>query len=210
MSLKNSPWFGWIAARIIKLLGGTLRWNLDDRAGYLTRPLDAPILVAAWHNRILALPLCYQWMCRSRRPLTVLTSPSRDGALLEALVAQFGIGAVRGSSSKRGITALRELQTELANHTDVIITPDGPRGPVYKLSPGIVFLASKTRLPIMVVHVEYEKFWELRSWDRFRIPKPFSQVNITFLPLVQTGDATDDASIARECANIEALLSSGI
>lgn len=208
MSLKNSPLIGWVAARIIKLLGGTLRWSLEDRAGYLTRPLDAPILVAAWHNRILALPLCYQWMCRARRPLTVLTSPSRDGALLESLVAQFGIGAVRGSSSKRGITALRELQAELEKHTDVIITPDGPRGPVYKLSPGIVFLASKTRLPIMVVRVTYERFWEMRSWDKFRVPKPFSRVNITFLPLVQTGEATDDASIAQECAKIEALLGS--
>lgn len=210
MRLDDSPWFGWVASRLMKLLGGTLNWELDDQAGYLTRTLDEPILVAAWHNRIFALPLCYMWMCHSRRPLTVLTSPSRDGALLEALVAQFGIGAVRGSSSRRGITALRELQAELEGHTDVIITPDGPRGPVYKLSPGLVFLASKTRLPIMIVHVDYENFWELRSWDKFRIPKPFSRVKITFAPLIKVGEANDDASISRECASIEATLNSTI
>ncbi len=210
MKLDGSPWFGWVASRLMKLLGGTLKWELHDHAGYLTRPRNEPILVAAWHNRIFALPLCYVWLCQSRRPLTVLTSPSRDGALLEALVAQFGIGAVRGSSSRRGITALRELQAELESHTDVIITPDGPRGPAYKLSPGLVFLASKTRVPIMPVHVDYEKFWELRSWDRFRIPKPFSQVKITFAPLMNAEQIHDDASIARECARIESILNSEV
>ena len=210
MKLGDSPWFGWVASSLMKLLGCTLKWKLDDRAGYLTRSVDEPILVAAWHNRIFALPLCYMWMCHSRRPLTVLTSPSRDGALLEALVARFGIGAVRGSSSRRGITALRELQAELERHTDVIITPDGPRGPAYKLSPGLVFLASKTRLPVMLAHVDYEKFWELRSWDKFRIPKPFSGVKVTFAPLTQVGEINDDASIARECERIEAMLNSTI
>ena len=210
MKLGGSPWFGWVASRLMKLLGRTLEWKLDDKAGYLTRALDEPILIATWHNRIFALPLCYMWMCHSRRPLTVLTSPSRDGALLEALVAQFGIGAVRGSSSRRGITALRELQAELENHTDVIITPDGPRGPAYKLSPGLVFLASKTRLPIMIVHVDYERFWELRSWDKFRVPKPFSRVKVTFAPLIHVSEVNDDASIARECASIETMLNSTI
>lgn len=173
----------WLASRLVKLLGGTLRWELKDDAGYLERPVGSPLIVAAWHNRILALPLIYQWICRARRPLTVLTSPSRDGGLLSAFVAQYGIGSVRGSTSRRGVAALRELQAVLAAGGDVIITPDGPRGPRYELSPGIVYLAQSMQIPVMCVRVEYERFWELRSWDAFRIPKPFSKVRARFLPL---------------------------
>ena len=185
------------------LLGGTLRWKLEDHAGYLSRPLDQPLLVAVWHNRILALPLCYQWMCKARRPLSVLTSPSRDGGWLSALVAQFGIGAVRGSSSRRGSAALRELQTVLKSGRDVIITPDGPRGPRYQLQPGLVFLAQLTGTPIMAVQVEYSAYWELRSWDRFRIPKPFSSVRIRFLPLLTVGRGqAEDGTVGPESESV--------
>ncbi|MEK0445770.1 MAG: hypothetical protein RLZZ399_1091 [Verrucomicrobiota bacterium] len=189
--------------RLMMLLGGTLRWKLEDEAGYLSRPLDQPLLVAVWHNRILALPLCYQWMCKARRPLSVLTSPSRDGGLLSALVAQFGIGAVRGSSSRRGSAALRELQTVLKSGRDVIITPDGPRGPRYQLQPGLVFLAQLTGTPIMAVQVEYSAYWELRSWDRFRIPKPFSSVRIRFLPLLTVGRGQgEDGAVGPESEGV--------
>jgi lysophospholipid acyltransferase (LPLAT)-like uncharacterized protein len=196
----------WLAAGLLKLLGGTLRWELQDEAGYRTRPLSEPLLVASWHNRILILPLCYQWICGARRPLTVLTSPSRDGGFLSRFVACFGIGAVRGSSSKRGSAALRELQGTLASGTDVIITPDGPRGPVYSMSPGLVFLAQKTGTPVMLLHVEYSAFWELRSWDRFRIPKPFSKVRVRMLkPYAVPGDL-DAAALEEHRKKLEMRL----
>lgn len=207
MSLWKERLVAWVLSCVMRLLGGTLKWKLQDDAGYLHRELGQPLLVAAWHNRILALPLCYQWICRGRRPLTVLTSPSRDGGLLTALVAEFAIGAVRGSSSKRSVTALRELQGVLDSGTDVIITPDGPRGPCYEVSPGLVYLAQRTGVPIMVVLVEYSDYWELRSWDRFRIPKPFSKVLVRFLPLHQVGQTSDDAAFERERATVQRLLS---
>lgn len=181
-------WHGlaaWLAIHLMKLLSGTLRWRLVDEAGYTDAKSRGPILVAAWHNRIFALPICYEWICRSARPLTVLTSPSRDGGLLSAVVAGFGIGAVRGSSSKRAFAALRELQTELKRGVDVIITPDGPRGPCYQINPGVLFLAQLSGAQIMAVRVEYSAYWELRSWDRFRIPKPFSKVKVHFMPLLK-------------------------
>lgn len=204
--MKWHPFAAWLGCRIMKLLGGTLSWELQDDAGYLTRELGRPLVVAVWHNRILALPLCYEWMCRARRPLTVLTSPSRDGGILAALVAQFGIAAVRGSSSKRGVAALRELQAELALGRDVIITPDGPRGPRYQLNPGLVFLAQHSEVPVMVVHVDYSDYWELRSWDKFRIPKPFSKVKMRFLPLHPVPQTSDAAEFEQERKRVEVLL----
>ncbi len=208
--MKDSSFFQRLGARVaaaaLKLLGGTLRWRLDDDAGYLTRPLSEPLLVASWHNRILVLPLCYRWICQGRRPLTVLTSASRDGAFLSEFVAQFGIGAVRGSTSRRGTKALLELKSTLASGADVIITPDGPRGPVYTMSPGLVFLARKTGIPVMSVLVEYESFWELRSWDRFRIPRPFSTVRIRMLPLFHVTPGGDEEDLEQERKRLEEAL----
>jgi lysophospholipid acyltransferase (LPLAT)-like uncharacterized protein len=197
----------WLAAGALKLLGGTLRWHLVDEAGYRTRPLSEPLLVASWHNRILVLPLCYAWICRGRRPLTVLTSASRDGGFLSEFVARFGIGAVRGSSSRRGTAALRELQATLASGKDVIITPDGPRGPVYSMSSGLVFLAQKTGIPVMLLHVDYSAYWELKSWDGFRVPKPFSSVRVRMLRPCTVPAVEDAEMLERERKRLEDRLS---
>jgi lysophospholipid acyltransferase (LPLAT)-like uncharacterized protein len=120
---------------------------------------------------------------RNQRRLTVLTSASRDGGLLADVVGKFGISAVRGSSSKRGAVALLALADEIQSGGDIIITPDGPRGPRYKLGPGAVFLAQKTGYGVSRIEVEYSNYWELKSWDRFRIPVPFSAVRVTLHPL---------------------------
>ncbi len=138
------------------------------------------------------LPIAFERFRRGQR-LAVLTSPSRDGGLLSAVVRRFGVESVRGSSSRRGGVALRELHSKLDEGCDVIITPDGPRGPVYTLGPGIIFLAAQTGLPLLLVQVKYERCWKLKSWDRFRIPKPFSKVVITLRPAELLGElATDE------------------
>ena len=169
-----------LVTALIRGLGFTLRIRVQDVAGYWDPQRKTPIIAAAWHNRILALPIAYaRHRKRGNRPLVVLTSTSRDGGLLASVVGRFGIGAVRGSSSRRGAAAVLQLARELARDSDVIITPDGPRGPRYTLGPGIVFLAQKTGSPMVWVDVTYSRYWELRSWDRFRIPKPFSRVEIT-------------------------------
>lgn len=176
-----------VGGALLKLLGGTLRWNVSDEGGYLRSEFSHPVLVGIWHNRILILPLCFEWICRNHRKVTVLTSPSRDGVLLSALVENFGMHSVLGSSSRKGVVALRQLQAAIKAGSDVAITPDGPRGPVYQFNPGLMYLAAKTGLPIMTIQVEYESYWALRSWDKFRIPKPFSTVHIRFMkPLAIT------------------------
>jgi lysophospholipid acyltransferase (LPLAT)-like uncharacterized protein len=182
----------WLAGVLLRLLGGTLRWTFVDEAGYMQRAGTEPWLVGVWHNRILVLPLCFEWFCKRRRRLNILTSASRDGALLSAFVSRFGMESVRGSTSRRGVVALRHLQKLLAEGSDVAITPDGPRGPVYEISPGLIYLASKTGLPVMTIRVEYQKFWELRSWDKFRIPKPFSAVEIRFQVPIKIEDGSPE------------------
>lgn len=197
----------WLASLLLKLLGGTLRWNFIDEAGYMRRPKDEPLLVGVWHNRILVLPLCFEWFCRRTRRLTILTSASRDGALLSKLVERFGMESVLGSSSRKGVEALRRLMKLLEQGCDVAITPDGPRGPLYKVNPGLLYLAAKSGLPVMTIRVEYEKYWELKSWDKFRIPKPFSRVEIRFqAPVHVSPDEVLEASAERAAGRLGELM----
>ncbi len=194
---------------LIRALGLTLRFVTDDRAGYFDPARRGTCLYAFWHNRIFAVPLYYERVCRREPKMVVLTSASRDGALLAAFVKRFGVEAVRGSSSKRGAAALLQLTAELERGTGVIITPDGPRGPRYTLGPGVIFLSQKTGAPILPVQVEYSRYWELKSWDRFRIPKPFSSVRVILHPFHRVPAQVDDAGFEAERARLETVLRAG-
>jgi lysophospholipid acyltransferase (LPLAT)-like uncharacterized protein len=107
-----------------------------------------------------------------------LISASRDGDLLTDAVRRFGFDVVRGSSSRMGATAILQLSQILASRGDVVITPDGPRGPAYELGPGIIFLAQKTGAAVLPINMEYSRCWRIKSWDRFVVPRPFSKVRL--------------------------------
>src|SRR5580704_5249457 len=92
-------WFGSI---LVNLLCATLRYKVIDEAGFLEKTFPRPVVILVWHNRILAMPVVYRRFYPKRKGLLVLTSASRDGAYLSELVSCFGMGAVRGSSSRRG------------------------------------------------------------------------------------------------------------
>jgi lysophospholipid acyltransferase (LPLAT)-like uncharacterized protein len=85
---------------------------------------------------------------------------------------------VRGSSSRLGREAATALVEVLKAGYDVGLTPDGPRGPRYVLKPGTIIVARRTRAPLLLVGAEFESAWQLRSWDRFCIPRPFSRVRM--------------------------------
>lgn len=152
---------------------------MEDRGDYARRSADEPVIVLLWHNRILAMPAAFERYNRGRRKAVVLTSASSDGSLLALFTSHFGIGAVRGSSSRRASAALRAMVARIHEGFDVFITPDGPRGPRYRLQPGALYLAQRTGCPVMPVHVEYSRYVRLKSWDGFAIPLPFARVQIT-------------------------------
>ncbi len=173
-----------LAAGFIRLLGMTLTVRVEDPDGVLNNPERDGVLFAFWHNRILMMPYFCETIYRERS-LTVMISRSRDGTLIADIAARFGIGAARGSSSKFGGDALRELMSKLKEPgQDVGITPDGPRGPVYKVQPGVIALAQKTGTSILPVTVRYHRKWELKSWDRFQIPRPFTRCQIVVGPAI--------------------------
>ena len=125
-------------AGFIRLLALTLRYRLEDPQGLLGRDPDQPRIWAFWHNRILMMPYLYQRFCPGRRML-MMVSRSRDGEFITRIMNRFGIDGARGSSSRGGSDALREILRELERPQarDIGITPDGPRGPRAKVQVGL-------------------------------------------------------------------------
>ena len=155
----------------------TLRYEIDDRAGVIGKPVNENYIGALWHNRLLIFPFVLRRFF-SNRGGAALISASRDGELLADAIKRFDFDVVRGSSSRLGARAILQLTDVLASGRDVVITPDGPRGPAYELGPGIIFLAQKSGAPVVPVNMEYSSYWRLKSWDRFILPRPFSKVRV--------------------------------
>jgi lysophospholipid acyltransferase (LPLAT)-like uncharacterized protein len=162
---------------LLQLWARTLRYEIDDRAGIVGRPVTENCIGALWHNRLLIFPVVLRRFFPQRHG-AALISASRDGDLLTDAVQRFGYDVIRGSSSRLGASAILQLTQALASGRDVVITPDGPRGPAYELGPGIIFLAQKSGAPVVPINLEYSRCWRLRSWDRFIIPQPFAKVRV--------------------------------
>ena len=196
---------GGLIAWIIRIIGLTVRIKFHDKAGYYSGAHKGRYIVAFWHNRMLVMPLIFKRYYR-RKGAYVLTSASREGSLVDRVVGSFGMRSVRGSSSRRGVTAMLTLVNRLEEGFDVFVTPDGPRGPCYRLGPGIVFLSQKTGEPVMPIRVDYARFMELKSWDRFRIPLPFSRVDVTLEPLFFAQATESEEAFEAERRRLESAM----
>ena len=177
--------------RVFRLWARTLRLQVEDPENVVALVRNQPVIFAIWHNRLLMLPRVFD-PCFPSRQSFGLISASRDGDLVSILIERSGYGTIRGSSSRKGVIALRQLVDALAAGMNVLITPDGPRGPVYEASQGVVFLAQKTGAPVVPIHMEYSSCWRLKSWDRFFVPRPFARLRAIFgapLRVQPTSDA---------------------
>jgi len=184
--LKIEDWRArWLIAfgfRLLDWWARTLRYEIADRSNLLSTTVTKNYVGALWHNRLLLISYVLKRFA-PHRPGAGLISASRDGDLIAPLVERFGFQVVRGSSSRLGATGMLELVGILAAGRDVLLTPDGPRGPVYELGPGIILLAQKSGAPIQPINMEFSSCWRAKSWDRFILPRPFSKVRVIFGPL---------------------------
>jgi lysophospholipid acyltransferase (LPLAT)-like uncharacterized protein len=192
-----------IGGALLKALAWTLRFHWEDHASFYDPARKSPVILFIWHNRLLGAILAdYRTLRRHPVPIDVLTSASKDGGWLAALVRRFRMGSVRGSSSRRGAVALIQMSDRLAENVDIAITPDGPRGPNYKVAPGIIHLARRSGAPIVLVKVQISGVWHIgRKWDALWVPKPFSRLSIKYLPApVLSGDPGDLDSACEQLA----------
>jgi lysophospholipid acyltransferase (LPLAT)-like uncharacterized protein len=128
------------------------------------------IIYAFWHNRLFLMP----YNSRDRKA-AILISQHRDGELISRTMARFGFSSVRGSSSRGGGRALRRMPRLLKEGIDIAITPDGPRGPRYRVQPGVIYLARLSGRPVYPVTFAADRFRSFNSWDRFQVPRLFSR-----------------------------------
>ncbi len=195
---KRSKWWtrplGHLVWFLISGLCVTLRMRvvtLGAAADYLGKK---QCIIALWHNRTFTPCYVYRYLIKGVVPMSMLTSASKDGALLATVAEKYGMRAVRGSSHRRGVAGFRDMLRELADGCCMCITPDGPKGPVYKCHPGVIRLASVSGLPILPLCVDIPSGWRIRkAWDGFVIPKPFSKVTVTARePLFVPADISEE------------------
>ena len=193
-NIKKFPnWFYWLPARLLWLYWKLFfRMKVVDPEGILGVKRGAVAL--AWHNRLMFFAMVFP--AEQRRWTKAVVSSSRDGQYIADFIAQLGLGSLRGSSSKRGMHAQREALKAISDGYNVAFTPDGPRGPKYQLKKGPIALASMTGAPIVPISVNASRYWQIRSWDNFQIPKPFSTLTLEFGRSFPVPPDLDDAGVA--------------
>lgn len=164
-------------AWLLRLLNSTLRYTVHNRP-----PDDLPCVYALWHRDLLLLGLH-----RINTNVAVMISASQDGQLIAGPIRHLGYLPVRGSSSRKGSQALKEM-VRLARDHSLAVTPDGPKGPVGSIQPGLFQIALLAKVPIIPVVAEASREWVFNSWDRFRCPKPFSRLTINYGEPIQVRD----------------------
>ncbi|HUJ73749.1 MAG TPA: lysophospholipid acyltransferase family protein, partial [bacterium] len=157
----------WLLAATIWFIGISTRktwinWHVLETLQRQSRPY----ILCVWHNTIL-----YFIYVLGPLDLPVMISRSSDGDDITWVANRFGFTGVRGSPALGGPQAMREMLRALAGGRNVVITPDGPRGPRYELKPGVTALARRKGLPIVPLTYSAPRRWEFGSWDRMRLPK---------------------------------------
>ena len=191
-----------LVASLLSLLGSTLRITITYDEGSIHN-LDElhPGILPFWHRCLLVAT----WVFRKRN-LAVLTSESRDGDYISAVITRFGYRPIRGSSSRGGLRGLLRLQEYVRRGGGVALAIDGPRGPRYQAKRGPVILARQTGVPITPFYVAVDRAWVLRSWDAFVIPKPFARVHARFGKQIVVPDDAEGEAVAQYHAQLQAGL----
>jgi lysophospholipid acyltransferase (LPLAT)-like uncharacterized protein len=186
---------------VVRALTSTWTWKVSgaEHVDAISAAGHHPIL-ALWHGRILAATPYFQ-----RRGIVAMASENFDGEWIARLLGKFGYGAARGSTSRGGPAALRQLVRDVKAH-GVAFTLDGPRGPAEVAQPGALWLAKATGQPLLPFHSEAASSWTLHSWDRTQIPKPFTTVAMAIREPMYVPRDADEAALQQARAALEASL----
>ncbi len=178
---------GELAGYILDAILATVRWDIVGGEHH-RRLVEAgqAFVLAFWHGRLL--PLGYLHRAGGHR---MMISLSKDGRYGSALARHWGQVPVRGSTSRRGAAALAEMIALGEGGRSLAFTPDGPRGPRFRVQPGVIVAAQRTGLPILPMSAGASRGWYLNSWDRMLVPKPFSLVRVRYGEPYRVGPEAD-------------------
>ncbi|MES1924745.1 lysophospholipid acyltransferase family protein [Salinisphaera sp. T31B1] len=138
----------------------------------------APAIPCGWHQTLVCSGLFLQSLIRQGLPLGFLISPSREGDMIARVCRFYAAVPIRGSSTRSGSEAVRALTQAVADGIAPMIYGDGPRGPAHRFKPGAIVLASRSGAPLWPMGCAASRYWQMKSWDGSRIPKPFSHLTV--------------------------------
>jgi lysophospholipid acyltransferase (LPLAT)-like uncharacterized protein len=186
---------------LVRLLNSTYRYRYD-RNEVMLNLKNKKIILAIWHQNLLAGILA-----QTGKPHIVIISKSKDADPVARLCKKLGHILVRGSSKKLGVNkggklAKDEMIEFLKKGFPGAITVDGPKGPAFKVKPGIIDMAKKANALIIPYAIGLSSFWQFKSWDQFRLPKPFSKILISY------GDPIDVSNENKTFSDFQVLVES--
>jgi lysophospholipid acyltransferase (LPLAT)-like uncharacterized protein len=162
----------WLVARYIRIVWLTSRWHTEGREHPETFwSQGRPFILAFWHGRLLMAPKAWP----ATASMNMLISGHADGRIIADAIAHFGLKTIEGSRSKGGLAALRAMVRALGSGQNIGVTPDGPRGPLMRVSPGIIAAAKLSQAPIIPLSFATRNRLILGSWDRFHVALPFTR-----------------------------------
>ena len=185
-----------IAAVILPPLGYLLMrfyWYTSKKNFHVTGEITQDqSIVVCWHGELLMSPQAYRYFHKKQLASGII-SRHFDGEMIARILMYFSIVPLRGSSSRGAKQVLLEAFRALKKGDDLLVTPDGPRGPRHTISDGAIALAHKAKAPVLTVNCIPSAYWQLGSWDKFVIPKPFSSIDFYLENVSLEGMELDEA-----------------
>jgi hypothetical protein len=160
----------------LKLLYASLRISVTP-SSWNKQLADKGAIFTFWHGKMITGWLLAKALFPAKKIVAVV-SLSKDGRTLSDTLEQLDFTLIRGSSSRGGDEVKDAMQKTLQKENIIVLTPDGPRGPIYQFKYGTLRIASSKHYPLIFAEISYEKAWQLKSWDNFEIPKPFSRATV--------------------------------
>ena len=161
---------------LVYVLMRLIWWSSRKKFYYITPIDDSQHVCVCWHGELLMSPQAYRKI-HPKHPASAIISSHFDGSLIAGTLQMLHIRPLRGSTKKGARQVLLQAFKSIKEGEEVLITPDGPRGPRHSMSDGAIGIALKSKLPIFVMNYQASSYWQLNSWDRFVIPKPFGQID---------------------------------
>lgn len=144
---------------------------------FINEPIKGQCIAITWHSELFISPQVYR-VFRKNQLTSAIIAQHHDGELIARVLKLLHISSIRGSSRRGAKYVLLRSFKILKEGYSIMITPDGPKGPRYSMNDGAVALALHAKLPLMVVNYKPFSYWQLSSWDKFIIPKPFTKLEI--------------------------------
>ena len=162
---------------LLYILMRLLWFTYRKKYHFIDEPIEGQCMAITWHSELLISPQVYRKL-RKKQLTSAIIAQHYDGELIARTLKVLNILPLRGSSRRGAKSVLINAIKILKEGYSVMITPDGPKGPRYSMSDGAVALALRAKLPLMVVNYKPHSYWQVPSWDRFMIPKPFTTLEI--------------------------------